>query len=51
MKERPDVKVIFMSGYDANVIHKKGILEEGLDFISKPILPNELLKKIREVFD
>ena len=46
MKERPDVKVIFMSGYDANVIHKKEF-----DFVSKPISIEKLLRKIRAVLD
>ena len=50
-KVNPDIKVIFISGYNAEVIHKKGILKEGLDFISKPISPNELLRKVREVLD
>jgi len=50
-KERPDIKVIFMSGYNSDVIHKKGFLEEGLDFIPKPLLPDELLRKIRERLD
>jgi len=50
-KTRPDIKGIFTSGYDANIIHKKGILEERLPFISKPISPEELLKKVREVLD
>jgi len=49
--ERPDVKVIFMSGYDANVIHKKGIREEGIEFISKPVIPDHLLRTVREVLD
>jgi len=49
--ESPNIKVIFMSGYDANVIHNKGIREEGLNFISKPILPDELLRKVREALD
>ena len=48
---QPDIKVIFISGYDANIIYKKGILEESLDLISKPILPDELLKKVREILD
>ena len=47
----PEIKAIFMSGYTADMIHKKWILEEGLNFISKPILPDQLLKKIREVLD
>lgn len=50
-KITPDIKAIFMSGYTANIIHKKGILEEGINFISKPISPNELLRKVREVLD
>jgi CheY-like chemotaxis protein len=50
-KIRPDIKCLFTSGYDANIIHKKGILEENLPFISKPISPEELLLKLREIFD
>ncbi|MBZ0156585.1 MAG: PAS domain S-box protein [Alphaproteobacteria bacterium] len=48
---RPDIKAIFISGYTADIIHQKGILEEGLHFLSKPAAPRDLLKKIREVLD
>jgi len=47
----PDIRAIFTSGYNEDVIHKKGILEEGLDFISKPISIDRLLRKVREVLD
>jgi nitrogen-specific signal transduction histidine kinase/CheY-like chemotaxis protein len=47
----PGVKALFASGYTADIVHKKGILDEGLDFVSKPISPNELLRKVREVLD
>ncbi len=50
-KIRPDIKAIFVSGYTADVIHKKGILEEGIDFIMKPVEPGELLHKVRSVLD
>ena len=50
-KLAPGMKVIFTSGYTANIIHKKGILDEGIDLILKPVSPNQLLKKIREVLD
>ncbi len=50
-KQRPDMKAVFMSGYTANIIHKKGILEPGIELISKPFSPNALLRKIREVLD
>lgn len=46
---RPDIKALFVSGYAANIIHERGILEKGLEFIFKPVLPRELLRKIREV--
>jgi PAS domain S-box-containing protein len=46
---RPDIRVIFMSGYPADVIHKQGILEKGFAYIEKPVSPPKLLKKIREV--
>jgi len=46
-----DARALFLSGYTADVIHKKGIIEEGLDFILKPISPNEFLRKVREILD
>ncbi|MBF0558114.1 MAG: PAS domain S-box protein [Nitrospirae bacterium] len=50
-KTRPDVKVLFTSGYTSEIISRKGILEEGMDFISKPVAPQTLLAKIREILD
>jgi DNA-binding response OmpR family regulator len=50
-KHVPDVKALFTSGYTADVIHKKGVLDEELDFISKPVSPKELLKRVREIID
>jgi len=47
----PGIKAIFMSGYNEDIIHKNGILDEGSNFISKPYVPSELLRKIREVLD
>jgi DNA-binding response OmpR family regulator len=45
------VKVLFLSGYTANLIHKKGILEDDANFLMKPVLVNNLLKKVRELLD
>jgi PAS domain S-box-containing protein len=50
-KIKSDMKVIFVSGYSADILHKKGILEVGLNFISKPVSPDELLTKLRDVLD
>jgi PAS domain S-box-containing protein len=48
---KDDIKVIFTSGYTADIITRKGILEGGLNFVSKPISPGKLLSKVREVLD
>ncbi|MEK6725041.1 MAG: ATP-binding protein [Deltaproteobacteria bacterium] len=48
-KIRPDLRVIFMSGYAPD--RAKGIIDEGLDFVSKPVSPTDFLRKVREVLD
>ncbi|MCX5718366.1 MAG: ATP-binding protein, partial [Nitrospirae bacterium] len=50
-KIKPDMKALFISGYTSNFIHKRGVLEEGIHFVLKPISPTKLLKKMREVLD
>jgi CheY-like chemotaxis protein len=45
---RPDMKYLFMSGYTANVIAHRGILDEGVNFIQKPFHMEELAIKVRE---
>ncbi len=48
---KPNIKALFISGYAADIIHKKGILEVDIDFVQKPISPNDLLRKVREILD
>ncbi len=48
---RPEVKILFMSGYTADIINQKGILEEGLHYVSKPLTPDVLVRKVREILD
>jgi len=45
---RPDIKVLFMSGYTSNVIVHHGVLEEGVHFIQKPFSLNDFARKIQE---
>jgi len=45
------VKVLFTSGYTGDVVLTKGVSGEAINYIQKPLNPNELLKKIREVLD
>lgn len=47
----PDVNILYMSGYTANVIAHRGILEEGLNFINKPFSKETLSLKLRQILD
>lgn len=49
--QRPEIRVIYMSGYTADVIAHHGVLEPGVDFLQKPVYGKSLLAKIREVLD
>ncbi len=50
-KLAPEMKMLFTSGYTAEIIHKQGVLDEGLAFLSKPASPMAFLNKVREVLD
>lgn len=48
---RPEMKVLYMSGYTDNAIVHQGILDAGAHFIQKPFSPNVLARKVREILD
>jgi two-component system cell cycle sensor histidine kinase/response regulator CckA len=47
-KSRPDMKVLFMSGYTDEAIIQHGILDSGVTFLQKPITVTSLTTKVRE---
>jgi len=47
----PDLKLLFMSGYTADVIAHHGVLDEGVCFIQKPFSKKDLALKLRESLD
>ena len=44
-----DIRILYMSGYTANVIAHQGVLEKGIHFIPKPFSIQELAAKVRAV--
>jgi CheY-like chemotaxis protein len=47
----PAIKILFMSGYTADVIAHRGVLDEGMQFIQKPFSMADLGLKVRAVLD
>jgi two-component system cell cycle sensor histidine kinase/response regulator CckA len=47
--ERPNLKTIFMSGYLADVIAHSGVLDRDVAFLQKPVTPETLAAKVRDV--
>ena len=50
-KARPDMKVLFMSGYTDDSIVRHGVLEANLASLQKPLTPESLATKVRQVLD
>jgi signal transduction histidine kinase/CheY-like chemotaxis protein len=46
---RPDLKVLFMTGYSRNAIVHQGRLDPGVHMLQKPVTSTELIRKIREL--
>jgi CheY-like chemotaxis protein len=48
---KPDIKVIFVTGYDAEYIYKRKLLEKSSELISKSQIPKVLIRKVKELLD
>ena len=49
--KRPQLKVLFMTGYSRNAIVHQGRLDEGVQLIQKPLTQATLAAKVRDVLD
>lgn len=50
-KIRDNVKVLFMSGYTDDILIRKGLSQDKINLISKPLSPEELLKRLRDILN
>jgi hypothetical protein len=48
---RPNLLVLFMSGYTDDAVVRHGMLEPGLAYVEKPFRPPALLQKVRDLLD
>jgi PAS domain S-box-containing protein len=50
-ERRPGLRCLFISGYTADVIANRGVLDDGVDFLAKPFTRDELARKVRAILD
>ncbi len=50
-RRRPDLKILYMTGYSRNAIVHQGRLDPGVDLVQKPVTSEQLARAVRKAFD
>jgi len=50
-RKRPELRVLFMSGYSRDIISKAGVIDTGMEFLQKPFTADQLTDRVRRVLD
>ena len=51
LEARPEIRVLFMSGYTDDEVMRRGVIDGQTAFLQKPFTPDMLARKVREVLD
>jgi two-component system, cell cycle sensor histidine kinase and response regulator CckA len=48
-ERRPELPIVFMTGYTDDIVSRRGLLGAGVPFLEKPLSPDTIVRKMREV--
>ncbi|HEX7087476.1 MAG TPA: response regulator [Vicinamibacterales bacterium] len=51
LRKRPDMKVLYMSGYTDHPMVRRGVVDAGVAFLQKPFTPTSLVSRVRELLE
>ncbi len=50
-RSRPDLRVLFMSGYSEDIVSRAGVIDAGTELLQKPFTADQLTDRVRRILD